>query len=93
MVWTRPVHELAHLVIAPFKGGAASLNRVHNEFHNGSNMGKLGKVVACHQPHLQRPERVRSENSFETVFDIANHARQRRQTQSLTRRLGTRRNT
>ena len=92
MVWTRPEHELAHLVIAPFKGGAASLNRVHNEFHNGPNMSELCKVVACHQPHFERPERVRSEDAFKAVFDIANHAGQCGEAQSLTRRLKACRN-
>lgn len=50
MVWTVPDGKLPNLVRAPFKTCPATLNCLHDEFHNGANMRKLGEVVTRHEP-------------------------------------------
>ena len=87
MVWTQRGHKVANLVVAPLDTGSMALNRVHNEFHNGADMCKLGKIVARHQPHFERAQRIRSEDAFEPLLKIADHAGKRRETETAPRRF------
>lgn len=50
MVWTLPDRQLPDVVRPPLKTTPPTLYCLHNELHNGANMGELGKVVARHEP-------------------------------------------
>lgn len=42
--------QLGNFVRAPVEPRAMPLHRVHEELHNRANMGKLGEIVARHEP-------------------------------------------